>query len=104
MMATAVVKTLPCRVCGKRGAIEVRVDGFSAWMDGALIMDAFPELDADQRELLMTGTHAHCWEVMWDGFDDGDLRSCDECDKVEDAGTGPDQDNGRCAECAKEVG
>jgi sarcosine oxidase delta subunit len=70
MMETAIVETLPCPVCGERGAIEVRTAGLAAWMQGALITDAFPEFDADQRELLMTGTHAHCWEVMWAGFDD----------------------------------
>ena len=69
-MTTAIVNTLPCPVCKHVGAIEVRLDGFRAWMEGALIQDAFPELDQSQRELLMTGTHAHCWEQMWEGFDD----------------------------------
>jgi hypothetical protein len=71
-METAIVETLPCPVCGARAAIEVPIAGFTAWMSGTLIMDAFPEFDKDQRELLMTGTHAHCWEVMWAGFDDDD--------------------------------
>jgi hypothetical protein len=22
-------------------------------------------LDADQRELLISGTHAHCWATLW---------------------------------------
>lgn len=66
------VNTPPCQMCGQGGVIEVRLDGFRAWMQGALIQDAFPELDADQRELLMTGTHAHCWEILWAGFDEED--------------------------------
>jgi hypothetical protein len=44
--------------------------GYIRWSEmGENIQDALPELDADQRELLMTGTHAHCWEKMW-GPDD----------------------------------
>lgn len=103
-METAIVETLPCPMCGERAAIEVRTAGFAAWMQGALIQDAFPELDQHQRELLMTGTHEHCWEQMWAGMDDGDLRSCDGCGKVEDAGAAPDQDGaGRCVDCSEEV-
>jgi hypothetical protein len=41
-------------------------DGYVAWKEmGYNIQDALPDLTADERELLMTGTHAHCWEKMW---------------------------------------
>jgi hypothetical protein len=61
------VVTRKCGMCGERGVVEdVDALGFIRWSElGENIQDALPGLDADQRELLMTGTHAHCWERMW---------------------------------------
>ena len=65
------VITRKCQVCGNKGMVEdVDALGFIRWSElGENIQDALPGLDADQRELLMTGTHAHCWERMWEGDD-----------------------------------
>ena len=65
------VITRKCVVCGNRSKLhDVDALGYIRWSElGENIQDALPELDADQRELLMTGTHAHCWEKMW-GPDD----------------------------------
>jgi hypothetical protein len=62
-----IVYTRPCVMC-RMPAILTDVDphGYAAWKElGWNIQDALPELSADERELLMTGTHAHCWEKMW---------------------------------------
>ena len=66
------VVTKKCVVCGKNGMLEdVDALGYLMWSElGEDIQKALPGLDADQRELLLTGTHAHCWEVMWAGMDD----------------------------------
>ena len=66
------VVTKPCTMCGAQAMVEnVDALGFIRWSElGENIQDALPELDDDQRELLMTGTHAHCWERMWEGFSD----------------------------------
>lgn len=65
------VITPPCPMCKQRGVMkDVDALGFVRWSElGEPIQTALPELDEDQRELLMTGTHAHCWEKMW-GTDD----------------------------------
>ena len=65
------VVTPKCAVCGERGIIEdVDALGFIRWTElGEDIVQALPDLDADQRELLISGTHAHCWEKMWQGKD-----------------------------------
>ena len=65
------VVTRNCVVCGRNGMLEdVDALGYLRWSElGEHIQDALPELDADQRELLMTGTHAHCWQTMWEGFE-----------------------------------
>jgi len=65
------VYTPTCRMCGKRGVLDdVDAESYRLWrFAGMNIVDAFPEFDADQRELLISGTHAHCWEKMWEGRD-----------------------------------
>jgi hypothetical protein len=65
------VVTRNCVVCGRNGMLEdVDALGYLRWSElGEHIQDALPELDADQRELLITGTHAHCWQTMWEGFE-----------------------------------
>jgi hypothetical protein len=53
-----------CIVCGKSSLVEVDADGLRMWQGGAHIQRAFPQLAAEQRELLMTGTHPACWDRM----------------------------------------
>ena len=68
MPGTMEVECPPCRICKRRGLIQdVSVDGYLDWQSGMNIQDALPELDDDQRELMMTGTHAHCWLRLWGG-------------------------------------
>jgi len=66
-----IVTTQPCRMCGNRSTLhDVDALGYIRWSElGEMIQDALPGLDDDQRELLISGTHAHCWEKMW-GSDD----------------------------------
>lgn len=37
---------------------------YKAWKSGTLIQLAFPELNADQREMLQTGICHVCWDAM----------------------------------------
>ena len=41
------------------------VDGMKAYTDGAMIQNAFPFLNADEREFLMTGTTPSEWDAMF---------------------------------------
>jgi len=65
------VVTRRCVVCKEHGMLEgVDALGYIRWSElGENIQDALPQLDTEQRELLISGTHAHCWEKMW-GPDD----------------------------------
>ena len=68
-----IVRTQPCVVCGFDGIVTVDPQGYRRWLvDGVDILTALPELDADQRELLISGTHAHCWELLWPNEEDDD--------------------------------
>jgi hypothetical protein len=71
-VATVRVVCRRCAFCGERGVLEdVDALGYVEWSElGKNIQEALPELDADQRELLISGTHAHCWEMAFGGDDD----------------------------------
>ena len=55
MSSTIVVDTV-CRMCQTSTPLEVSSKGVEAWQSGTLIQNALPELNADQRELLISGT------------------------------------------------
>lgn len=65
-----VVKTKPCPVCGKTSILEIDRTGFELWQNGTFIQQALPNLSADEREMLLTGTHPDCWDAMWDEDED----------------------------------
>lgn len=70
-----------CPFCGKTSVIEVPMDGFIQWVGGALVQDAFPNLDVDIRERLISGICPTCWDKMSsvpdDDEDDEDYDDCD---------------------------
>jgi hypothetical protein len=63
--ALLTVETPECMTCGKGGTVTVNAEGLRRWRAGMLIQQALPEMSADEREQLMTGTHAACWEAMF---------------------------------------
>jgi len=60
---TAVTK--PCIHCNETSAITVDAVAYRRWRSGAYIQEAFPDMDADNRELLVSGTHPACWDTMF---------------------------------------
>jgi hypothetical protein len=54
----------PCMVCNRRSHLRVPVSGFIKRMDGEATQVAFPHMPADQREMLISGTHPVCWDMM----------------------------------------
>lgn len=60
----------PCVVCGAESVLRVDHAAYHAWRyQGELIQVAFPNLSADDRELMMTGIHPECWEEMLEPID-----------------------------------
>jgi hypothetical protein len=51
-----------CPISGKGWELVVEAEQYSKWQDGDLIQNAFPELSADDRELLITGITAEAWD------------------------------------------
>lgn len=62
--ATVLVTTKPCIMCGRTSELEVSEEGFIKWQGGAFIQHAFPDLTADEREMLITGTHPDCFDEL----------------------------------------
>lgn len=59
-----------CPYCGKQPRINLSPEdeaAYHAWEPrrGPFIQDALPNLSADERELLLTGTHPECWNAMF---------------------------------------
>ena len=70
-METTSILCPKCTVCGNRTLLEVNAADYERYNAGAYIQDAFPYLSADQRELLISGTHPECWDGLFgsDEFD-----------------------------------
>ena len=64
------VTTPRCAYCGMTGEIDVPNSGLVRRSSGALIQDAFPDLEPELREQILTGTHPECWHALFDGVVD----------------------------------
>jgi hypothetical protein len=64
-----VTVTQTCQWCYRDSSVTVDRDAFDRWQKGELVQTAFAELSADDRETLVSGTHAACWDAMWGGDD-----------------------------------
>ena len=64
-----VILSRKCPFCRKEVRKEMDAkkfdDGMEALMNGALIQNAFPNVDADMRELIQTGICSKCWNEIF---------------------------------------
>lgn len=69
-MTRVLWQTHPCPVCSLRSVVEVDEDALHQWRNlGVTVQKAFPDWTSDQREVLVSGTHAACWDRL---FQEGD--------------------------------
>ena len=61
---TTRVHTSPCPICGETSIVHAPSDGVERYKKGDYIQDAFPTLSIADRELILTGTHQECWDLM----------------------------------------
>jgi hypothetical protein len=59
------VRTGTCIVCHKSSTMTVRRVDYQRWQQGVLAHRAFPEMPAEQRELLISGTHPECFDALF---------------------------------------
>lgn len=58
-------RTKPCPWCKETTTLQLDPTKVRRWQEGEFVQRVFPEMDADQRELLITGTHPKCWDLMF---------------------------------------
>lgn len=61
-----------CPECNGTTELNVMYSQIVAWKNGTLIQHAFPTLDIDEREMLMTGTCVKCWDKMFGEEDEAE--------------------------------
>jgi len=55
-----------CPSCGKRNQIFANLVKLNRWQSGGeLIQNVWPNLSAEERELMLTGFHSDCWDEMF---------------------------------------
>lgn len=59
-----------CPLCGAVSVVVVNAEDFEAWQNGELVQNAFPYLDANEREALVSGICPDCWDRMFPSSDD----------------------------------
>lgn len=62
--ATTIVRKR-CVCCGKVHDIELDAEKVALWQAGAHIQDVWPEMPADQRETLISGTCPSCFADLF---------------------------------------
>lgn len=63
-MANITLKTKRCMFCGKDGNVEVTLEHYEMLVepDRPHIQDIMPEVPAEIREQIISGTHPACWD------------------------------------------
>lgn len=56
---------IKCKFCGDIHKIKVYPSHLETWKNGENIQDALTELNASQRELLISGICPKCWNEMF---------------------------------------
>jgi hypothetical protein len=64
------VVAVPCVKCKNTQEVPVDFEGFQALQSGEYIQEALPELDADMRELFISGICPKCWDEMFPSDED----------------------------------
>lgn len=63
-----------CPVCAEDAKVSVDAQKYDLWKQARRsgdptretgIYQVFPELSADEREILLSGTHPECWDRLW---------------------------------------
>ncbi len=65
LQGDTVIITKECTVTKETYTIRISLEDYNTWRNGALIMEVFPQLSADQREFIITGYTPAEWDNLW---------------------------------------
>ncbi len=51
-----------CMLCGGPSSVTVLKADYEKYLNGAKVQHAFPEMPADQREIIISGSHPKCFD------------------------------------------
>lgn len=58
-------KNILCKMCGDTTEVHFEKKDFDRWKNGTPIQDALHYLEADERELLMSGVCGTCFDKLF---------------------------------------
>ena len=64
-MTKTIEKIIECEHCKKTYVFDVQLEGLELWEKGRSIQEVLPELDAGQRELMISGTCDACFDKFF---------------------------------------
>ena len=67
MRLVETIATRQCIVCGESTTMDVNRVKLRRWRAGEHVQNVWPDWSAAKRELMITGTHPKCWDVMFAG-------------------------------------
>jgi hypothetical protein len=60
-----------CSWCGETVHIDMSIDQYNAYANKtSYVQDIFPHVSKENREMLISGTHPHCWNEMFAELDE----------------------------------
>ena len=62
---TKPVVTKICIHCGGHTTFLAKFDNLDRWRDGTLVQNVWPDVPIAERETLISGTHAECWDDLF---------------------------------------
>lgn len=80
MLKNKITINTQCPFCGNIFTHELPLAGFVAWENGATVQTAFPDLDENTREQLISGICPSCWDNTFPADDEEDFEDFDDCD------------------------
>lgn len=51
-----------CLLCGRPSSVEVPAHQYEEYQRGSKVQHAFPDIPADQREVIISGVHPRCFD------------------------------------------
>ena len=57
-----------CPICGRESEVMVTIDEYLAYQEGALAKDVFPNLSAEEREMIISGICIKCQKNIFKDF------------------------------------
>ena len=64
-MATMINYFKVCPFCERTSNIKINLEDYRKYLKGEFILNAFPYLSAQEREIIINGTCAQCQEKMY---------------------------------------